>query len=95
LANFTKGPWHIESWPSGAFGEFLCIVPDATLRTTDTIAQIVWSTQEINEEARANADLMAAAPELADAVERLLANDGISNREFARAVLQKAVRRDV
>jgi hypothetical protein len=43
---------------------------------------------------RANARLIAAAPELLEAVERLLANDGISNREFARAAIAKAVERD-
>jgi hypothetical protein len=79
VANFTSGPWN-------------------TKIETDYVPAQVWADgrqlAEVYGEDRAtrarNALMMAAAPELFEAVERLLSNDGIANRDFARAALKKA-----
>ena len=65
---YTPGPWQMEVIKGGAFGTFLCITRG---RGTDAILQIHWHNRPINEEDRANARLIAAAPELLTACKLL------------------------
>jgi len=100
VANFTRGPWKVahSGYPNSPFVIFAGDrLPNFQTRFplsgVNAIAEIFHDESPAHEEQAANASLIAAAPELFDALERLLANDGISNREFARNALAKAVTR--
>lgn len=60
----TPGPWQVEQVTGGRYGTFLCITRG---RGTDSIVQIHWHNRPINEEDKANARLIAAAPKLLEA----------------------------
>lgn len=82
---WTPGPWLVES-ENNPDGSSLIVVDDEGLLICDTC--------DINcgheEQAEANARLIASAPELFEALQVLLEFDGISAREKARAALAKA-----
>lgn len=74
-AKWTPGPWSIESETSHN-GEFAIIAPDGTHPDPWNIAQTYGSVGhgEGEDEALANARLIAAAPDLAEAVRRQVEN---------------------
>lgn len=74
-AKWTPGPWSIESETSHN-GEFAIIAPDGTHPDPWNIAQTYGSVGhgEAEDEALANARLIAAAPDLAEALRLLLAD---------------------
>lgn len=85
----TPGPWSINQEYGdeilSPYGKTLAEVHGARF-----VGDMADPQYEIPAEVAANTRLIAAAPELLDALQRLLSNDGISNRDFARAVIQKA-----
>jgi hypothetical protein len=86
IAKHTAGPWSVGTrYPDDIFSgeKMVCSVYNRYREDCKT-------PKSDNCEEAANARLIAAAPDLLEAVERLLANDGISNRDFARAAIARA-----
>jgi hypothetical protein len=93
MSKHTPGPWHLD-FDEAIESTYVSI----SAAKHKSLAEVVWrfATEEQSPNLEANAHLIAAAPELLEALERLVANlnegDFISNTRIdeARAALAKA-----
>ena len=79
---FTKAPWHIDSSLDGTWVEG-DVIPVAMIANGRTFA-------ELTENEQADANLIAAAPELLEALEGFKMFMRENHREIKRAIGQKA-----
>lgn len=85
MSGWTKGPWLAAAKPSSIVG-WPVVAPHATGRSVCSVT--------VHDEAKANADLIAAAPDLAEALAETLAiarrNESGAYIDRAEAALSKA-----
>ena len=85
---WTKGPWHVEIGEDENDGDIYVCHPE-----TECDATTIVNFEEPTDEDAANAHLIAAAPDLYEALDTLVAIVGLTafKHESQRAVLQEAV----